>query len=220
MAVVEAVEAKFCGEFEYRHSILRAWFAGLDGPGCISNPASELMMKKGIGKLIVYIFVIVITVFGLMFANNLLDRENILDRILHWPDLRVYTLDGKQVSTADIRGENPRVLYYFNSECIFCQETFRDLPNHPELKDEASLIFVSGEDPGIIRDFISSMELENMPEIYFYVDSDQQVKKHFAIRGVPAIYIYSQQGELIELFRGATSLTTIRSRLKEEISSN
>jgi len=178
------------------------------------------MMKRRFSILVVYVAAIVITVLGMMIANTLLDRENILDRLLHWPDLRVYTLDGEQVSPNDISNVKPRVLYYFNSECMFCQETFRSLPNHPELKDEASLIFISDEDPGIIRDFISSMELENMPEIYFYVDSDQQVKKHFAIRGVPAIYIYSQQGELIELFRGATSLTTIRSRLKEEISSN
>ena len=191
----------------------------MDGAGCLFNPSSELTMKKGTGKLVVFIALIVITVFGIMIASNLLDRENILDRILHWPDLRVYTLEGESVSTTDIPDENPRVLYYFNSECIFCQETFRDLPNHPELKEEATLVFVSDEAPGIIRDFITNMKLENVPAPQFYVDADQQIRKHFAIRGVPAIYLYDQKGELIELFKGATSSAVIRSRLQEEISS-
>jgi len=178
------------------------------------------MMKRRFSILVVYVAAIVITVLGMMIANNLLERENILDRLLHWPELQMYTLNGEQVSTKDISNVKPRVLYYFNSECIFCQETFRDLPNHPELKEEATLVFVSDEAPGIIRDFITNMKLENVPAPQFYVDADQQIRKHFAIRGVPAIYLYDQKGELIELFKGATSLAVIRSRLQEEISSS
>ena len=51
----------------------------MDGAGCFFNPTSELMMKKGLGKLIVYATAVVIVVLGFMIANKLLDRENILE---------------------------------------------------------------------------------------------------------------------------------------------
>jgi len=176
-------------------------------------------MNKSIVRLIVYVAVTAIFVLGFLIANNLLERENILDRISEWPDLQVNTLEGEPVSTTSIPGDKPVMLYYFNTECIFCQETFTDLPNNNELIEEATLLFISDEDPDIVREFISDMELENVPEIQFYNDDDQQVKDFFAIRGVPAIYLYNQKRDLIELYRGATALTKIRSELQKEISS-
>ena len=133
--------------------------------------------------------------------------------------MQVHTLDGEPASTASIPDEKPLVLYYFNTECIFCQETFTDLPNHKELMEEATLLFVSDENPGLVREFITDMELDDGSEIQFYVDADQHVKEHFAVRGVPAIYLYDKEGELIELYRGATALTNIRSELQKKISS-
>ena len=177
------------------------------------------MMKRRFSILVVYVAAIVITVLGIMIANTLLDRENILDRITNWPDLQVDTLDGELVSTTDILGDKPVILYYFNTECIFCQETFTDLPNHPELMKEATLLFISDEDPGVISEFITDMGLDGVAEILFYNDSYQQVNDFFAIRGVPAIYLYNKQGELIDLYNGATALTKISNELQEEISS-
>lgn len=177
------------------------------------------MMKKRFSILVVFVVAFVFSVLSFMITDNLLDRENILDRITNWPDLQVDTLDGELVSTTDILGDKPVMLYYFNTECIFCQETFTDLPNHPELMKEATLLFISDEYPAVVREFIIDMGLDGVPEILFYVDSDQQMKDFFDIRGVPAIYLFNQQGELIDLYSGATALTKISNELQEEISS-
>lgn len=176
-------------------------------------------MKKRFSIIVMYVAAIVITVLGIMIANTLLDRENILDRISEWPDVQVYTLDGEQFSTTDLLGDKPVMLYYFNTECMFCQETFKDLPNHTELMKEATLLFISDEDPIVVREFITDMELDDVSNIRFYYDADQQVKGFFSIRGVPAIYLYNQQGEMIEMFRVATALTKIRLELQKGISS-
>jgi thioredoxin-like negative regulator of GroEL len=63
------------------------------------------------------------------------------------------------------------------------------------------------------------MGLDDLTDILFFYDADQQVKDFFAIRGVPAIYLYNQHGKLIQLHRGATALTKIRSELQKSISS-
>lgn len=175
-------------------------------------------MNKGIAKLIIYSGAVIIAVLVTMIANKLLDRDSLLDRISKWPDLLVYTLDGEQISTSDMVSDKPRILYYFNTECIFCQVSFDDLPNQSVLVEEATLLFISNEDPEVIRNFFTDNGLENMSGVHIYHDADQRVKDFFAIRGVPAIYLYNREGEMIELFRGATSLERIRSEIQEELS--
>lgn len=167
-------------------------------------------MQKRFVKFVLYIALAIVAALGIMIANNLLDRENILDRISKWPDLQVNTLEGEQFSIAEVLADKPVMLYYFNTECIFCKGTFVDLPNHPELKKESTLVFVSDENPGIISQFIYDLELGENTELLFFYDVQQQVKDFYAIRGVPAIYLYDHNGELTEFYRGAVGLEQIR----------
>lgn len=177
-------------------------------------------MKKGFVKLIVYVAFVIITILVLMIANNLLERENILDRISEWPDLQVNTLEGEPVSTTSIPGDKPVMLYYFNTECIFCQGTFTDLPNHPDLMKDASLVFISDEDPGAISQFITEMAVDDLQDLLFFHDHNRKMKDFYAIRGVPAIYLYDQKGELTELFKGAVGIEQIRLELQKNNSSD
>lgn len=75
-------------------------------------------MKKSLVKLIVYIAVSSIVVLVVVIANNVLDRDSLLDRISKWPDLQVNTLDGEKISTTEIMGDKSMMLYYYNTECI------------------------------------------------------------------------------------------------------
>jgi thiol-disulfide isomerase/thioredoxin len=172
-------------------------------------------VKKSIVRLIVYATITSIVVFGFVIANHLLDRENILERVTKWPELQVYTLSGERISTSEILGDKPLMLYYYNTECIFCQGTFEELPNYIELMKESTLIFISDEDPEVVNNFITNMGMEDFKDVHFYYDADQVVKDFFAIRGVPAIYLYDQNGEMVELYRGATSLSVIRSKFQK-----
>lgn len=177
-------------------------------------------MKKGLGKLIVYVAAVIITVLALMIANNLLERETNLERISEWPDLQVNSLEGEPVPTEEIPERKPVMLYYFNTECIFCQGTFANLPNHPELMKEATLVFISDENPGMINQFITEMELGDLKDLLFFHDVNRQVKDFFSIRGVPAIYLYDHNGKLTEFYKGAVGLEQIRLKLKTRSSSD
>jgi hypothetical protein len=192
----------------------------MDGFSCLSHPSNQLTMKKSLVRLIVYATVTTIVVLGVVIANNLLDREHILERITEWPDLQVNTLEGEPVSTMNLLGGQPMMLYYFSTECIFCQGTFSDLPNHPELTKTATLVFISDEDPEGQMQFLTGMEITELAGPLFYHDHERQVKDFYAIRAVPAIYLYDQEGKLIQLYRGAVGLREIGSRLQMGDSSN
>lgn len=176
-------------------------------------------MKKRLIKLIAYVAVSSIVVLVVVIANNVLDRDNHLARISEWPDVQVYTLSGEQISTSEIPSDKPTMLYYYNTKCIFCKSTFEELPNYMELMKESTLIFISDEDSGVVNNFITNMGMEDFKDVHFYYDADQKVKDFFAIRGVPAIYLYDQHGEMLELYRGATSLSVIRSEFQKGTSS-
>lgn len=171
-------------------------------------------MKKRIVKMFVYGVAACIIILGFMIVNNLLDRENIFDRISQWPDLQVNSLKGEPLSMADILDDKPIMLYYFKTECIFCQATFSDLPNYPELTERVNIVFISDEDPVAVRQFLTGMEISELSVPLFYHDYERQVKDFYAIRAVPAIYLYDREGKLIQFFRGAVGLGEVGSRLQ------
>jgi len=177
-------------------------------------------MKKVIVKTIIYTALIVIVILCFMIANTVLERENILERITQWPDLQINSLEGETVSTAEIAVDKPTLLYYYHTECIFCQGTFSDLKNHPNLIEEANMIFISDEEPTTINGFLTEMKVTQMPGLLFYQDHDRKVKDFYSIRAVPAIYLYDRDGKLIQFYRGAVGLEEIGSELQISVSSN
>lgn len=177
-------------------------------------------MGKSVIKFVTYAAVGAIIVLGVMIANNLLDRENTLERITEWPDLQVNTLEGEPVSTIEILSDKPMILYYYNTECIFCQGTFEDLLNHPDLMKEVTLVFVSDENPMTVEQFLVGTDGARQPGLLFYLDYERQVKDFYAIRAVPAIYLYDREGKLIQFYRGAVGLGELGSRLQTGDSSN
>lgn len=173
-------------------------------------------MIRSAVKLIVYVAITIIVVLGIVTASQLLGRENILERITEWPDLELSTLEGESFSTASLFGEKPLALYYFNTECIYCQNTFSDLQNHSDLLENAVIVFISNEHPKTISQFLTEMDIAELTGLFLYHDYDEQIKDFYAIRSVPSIYLYDREGKLIQLYKGAVSLEKIGAQLLAE----
>jgi peroxiredoxin len=170
-------------------------------------------MKKRVGTLIVYTAVLLVCVLGALIANNLQERDTILDRISQWPDVEVKTMDGETVSTAKLSGETPLLFIYFNTECIFCRNMFEEIIADGQLKQHARFLFVSDESPETIKEYRKHTGIDQAKEFLFFYDHDQKVRGHFDVRGVPATYLYDSEGNLIEFFRGQVKAETLHSHL-------
>lgn len=177
-------------------------------------------MKKGVVKLVVYAAVTILFVLVALIANNLLDRENILKRISTLPDLQVKTIEGVAVSTGELPDELPVLLTYFNTECPSCQHEFTEILEDEQLQGMALLVFVSDETPEIVRIFREGMGIGQRPGFVFLYDENRTLRNHFGIRSVPANYLYSREGKLIQFYRGLVSTEKLRTHLLTYKSSN
>lgn len=172
-------------------------------------------MKKRVGKLIVYTAAILLFVLGALIANNLLERDNILERISEWPDVEVKKMDGEMVSTRDLIGENPVLLIYFNTECIFCGAMFEEILSDGRLQQHARLMFVSDEHPETVTEYRRKTGMDQVKEFKILHDYEQQVRDFYRIRGVPATYLYTENGELIRYYRGQVSVDELLTQLQD-----
>lgn len=166
-------------------------------------------MNKEVGKLIVGLAGIGGIVLIAIIAAQLMDQENILDRITQWPELKVKTLEGSEISTVQLISDTPILFNYFNTECVFCQAEIKDIAEHEALQDAVTLVFISDEDADIIEQFRLNFEFEHQPRFQFLIDSHGEVKEYFGIRSVPATYLYNSNGELVEFFRGQIKAETL-----------
>ena len=173
------------------------------------------MKKRRVGKLIVYTAVLLLFVLGALIANNLLERENILDRISQLPDLEVKTLDEETFSTRDLNGENPALLIYFNTECIFCGQMFEEILTDGQLQQYVRLVFVSDEPPETVVEYRKKTGMDLTNEFVFLYDYDRQVRDFYGIRSVPATYLYTEKGELIRYYRGQVSVDELIGQLQD-----
>ena len=172
-------------------------------------------MKKRVGKLIVYAAAILLFVLGVLIANNLLERENILDRISEWPDLEVKSLGGETVLTGELNGESPALLIYFNTECIFCGQMFEEILADGKLHQYSRLVFVSDEPPETLEKYRKKTGMDLTNKFVFLYDYDRQVRDFYGIRSVPATYLYTEKGELIRYYRGQVSVGELIGQLQD-----
>lgn len=173
-------------------------------------------MKKSVIKLVALSAVVAFIVFGILIASNLMERENIVDRISTWPALDSTTLDGMVVSTSDLLDGTPVILTYFNTECIYCQQKFAGILADGQLQHEATLVFVSDEIPEIVRAFQEEMGLDQEPGFVFLYDENRSIRNHFGIRSVPASFIYSKEGKLTQFYRGLVQTEELRSHITDD----
>lgn len=172
-------------------------------------------MNKEVGKLIVGIAGIGGVVLIAIIAAQLIDQENVLGRINQWPNLKVESLEGSELSTDQLFSDTPVLFNYFNTECVFCQAEIQDIGEHEDLQEAVTLIFISDEDADVIEQFRLNFELEDQPQFQFYSDSNREVKGHYGIRSVPATYLYNTNGELVEFFRGQIKAETLYNLITE-----
>lgn len=172
-------------------------------------------MKKKVARLLTGAAGICAIVLFAAITAQIFDRGNVLDRITHWPELEVHTLEGNQVSTSKLLSGKPIFFNYYSTECIYCQAEIRDIAEHTELQELVTLVFISNERPEVIQQFRGEYGLMDNSNFLFLVDNNSTAKDYFGIRSVPATYLYNSEGEMINFFRGQIKAETLYSHFSE-----
>ena len=174
-------------------------------------------MEKTVVKWIVGGVFTAILILGVLIANQLIERKNKLERISSWPDLEVETIEGEPVSTLEFLSDDPILFTYFSTTCRYCRNEITDISKHTQLQMTVAVVLITDESWDRIEEFRNYLGLNDNKEFIFLRDAKKSVKEFYGIRRVPATYLYNEDGELIQLFKGETKADLLFSTIQKSI---
>lgn len=107
------------------------------------------------------------------------------------------------------------VLIYFNSSCPICQSEAELLVEHFSGDSSLNFMFVSSEPVAQVAKFQESYKLNQLPNHSVASDTLYQLANHFKLTSVPATIVYDRNGELVEFFKGAVSISALKSAIQK-----
>jgi protein-disulfide isomerase len=131
------------------------------------------------------------------------------------PEITFSGLDRNSVSLKSLIKDQPNILIYFNSTCPICQSEAELLVTHFAGDNDINFMFVSSEPLAQVAKFEESYMLNQLPNRSVASDTLYQLANHFKLTSVPATIVYDRNGELVEFFKGAVSMSALKSAIQK-----
>lgn len=148
---------------------------------------------------VVFISIAVLVFKGYRTLSSYEEKEN---RIRHLPSISLVQLDETSISVSDFVQDKPLLIIYFNSDCPYCEQSFRLLHEHIGQLKEYSIVAISNESLTKIYSFRIEMELEQYSEIEFLQDVNNEFHDFYLIKTIPTYLQYSKEGKFISEHHG------------------
>jgi len=109
--------------------------------------------------------------------------------------------------------EGKVILVLFQPDCDHCTREAEEMRKNLEYFKNYKLCFISSAEIPQIREFAQSFGFLGQPNFSFGQTSVEEVLKHFGPIPTPSLYIYSEEGKLLQTFKGETPIDHILSKL-------
>lgn len=165
-------------------------------------------MKK-ITSYIIVVFFLVATTF--MITKILIKQQDLTKGAKtkkSLPNFTFYNLDSIATTNSFITKGSSFCVFYFNSDCEYCQNEAKELKHNIRLFKNVQVIMVSFNSIADIKKFKKEYNL-NYPNITFLQDPKFEFKEWFGKSSVPAVFIYNSQHKLVKEYHGETKMETI-----------
>ena len=162
----------------------------------------------------VIISILIASILGLIIflitktATKLKHKDRIAKQIKTFPYLAV-----KSVSPNNYDGwkklDKTTIIIFFNSSCEHCQYEANEIQQR--IKDFAgtNLLFISEESEEKIFAFSKEYQMNNTKNIWWLMMKPEDVYETFGAIGVPHIWIYNKDEQLVKEFKGETKAEAI-----------
>lgn len=165
-----------------------------------------------------YLIISVLGFLGYMafaISGKRTEKEALRMRIATVPSFRLERVEGGFFTEEQLSQHKPFILVYFNSGCDLCKLEAKSIGSRLGEFDNAQLAFVSTEEKVDIRDFAQEYGLSGSCNVVFLQDPNLEFSKIFGINTVPATFIYSKKGKLVNQFSGPVKVDFILEALQE-----
>lgn len=127
------------------------------------------------------------------------------------PDLTITKLDNSQVRVKDLQGRN--ILVLFQPDCDHCQRETKEIRAHLAAFKDYTLYFVSNYPADQLRKFAQDYQLAFEPNVVFATATLEGILNTLGPQPSPSVYIYDEQGRLVNKFLGETKIEQIKAAL-------
>ncbi|MCU0447027.1 MAG: TlpA family protein disulfide reductase [Microscillaceae bacterium] len=163
--------------------------------------------------LIISILLILVVVLFAWAVQRSQARKQVQASRQSLPNFSFYDLDSLQVSRASLASGKPTLVIYFNSECEHCQYEATELVKNASKLESANIILVSTELIAKIKAFYQKYNLFKIKHLQILKTTSQAFYDYFGETGVPSIFIYNSDNQLIKHFKGEAKIEAILSPL-------
>lgn len=123
------------------------------------------------------------------------------------PAMTISLADGKTIDAKTLTGKN--VLILFQPDCDHCQHEAEDIREQLASFTGYTLYFVSSAPMAEIQKFAADYKLTGNSNVVFGWTATENVLNNFGPIQAPSVYIYTDQGKLVQQFNGQTDVSVI-----------
>ncbi|MFD3000152.1 TlpA family protein disulfide reductase [Pontibacter toksunensis] len=127
------------------------------------------------------------------------------------PQLPLTRLDGSRVVAKDLKGKT--VLVLFQPDCDHCQREAVEIRENLDAFKGYILYFVSDAALPQLSKFAEEYELAGISNIYFAQTTINDIIQTLGPVEAPSVFVYSEEGRLVNSFIGETPIEQIKSSL-------
>ncbi|NBC57754.1 MAG: redoxin domain-containing protein [Bacteroidetes bacterium] len=156
------------------------------------------MKKKSIIKFGLGGVALIVIVFLLVQVLSKIQRKDKIEQQLSdLPNVELKDLDGQSINLKDISYAEALAIFYINTECGICHDQMNEIKQIINDENLPQIVFVSGEDLEVIKNYKENDTIFNHPKIQLVHDYTEHFVIEYDIRSTPHILIYDKAGNLI-----------------------
>lgn len=173
-------------------------------------------MKRYFKTILLVTFVGIFLYLGFRIISQIKHKNDVALNIKSIPTFSYQDITGENFTNQNLKKETAVIFIYFNTECDYCiHEAQMIKENIAQFKD-LQLIFVSFENPELIKKFAQKHKLITYENVYFLSDNKVSFSTTFDSQSMPSMILYNKKHQLIEKIKGQTKASTLLKKINVE----
>jgi len=173
-------------------------------------------MKKYLKIILTLTFICILVFFSYKTVIKINYKKVAAQNIKTIPEFSYKDINGLFFNNHNIKINTPTLFIYFDSGCEYCNEEAEMIKKNIEKFKNIQLIFVSFEQPALIKTFATKHHLISYQNIHFLYDNKITFAKTFDINSLPYLILYDKDQKLIAKIKGQTKTEILLKKLTSE----
>ncbi|MDY0988870.1 redoxin domain-containing protein [Flavobacterium sp. CFBP9031] len=166
-------------------------------------------MKNALKNILVLLFASTFLFLSYRIISRINYIEEVQKNIETIPKFNYQNIKGGVFTNQNLERESSTIFIYFNTECEFCNEEAKLIQDNINRFNKSQLVFVSFEEPELIKKFAQKHQLTTYDNVYFLCDNKVTFATTFDVNSMPCLVLYDKNQNLIEKVKGQIKVESL-----------